>query len=32
MSDLEGTAPIPKRRKLAMDKALTMRVLKHLVR
>ena len=31
-SDLEGTAPIPKRRKLARDKALTMRVVKHLVR
>ena len=31
-SDLEGTAPTPKRRKLARDKALTMRVVKHLVR
>ena len=31
-SDLEGTAPTPKGRKLARDKALTMRVVKHLVR
>ena len=31
-SDLEGTAPTPKRRKLAREKALTMRVVKDLVR
>ena len=31
-SDLEGTAPTTKRRKLAREKALTMRVVKDLVR